>query len=62
MNEHNETYLYNGSFLNLLTLIEYLIKNRIKPLNIKDTNYEATLLDEIINYVQSLQRQVEVQE
>lgn len=49
MNEHNETYLYNGSFLNLLTLIEYLIKNRIKPLNIKDTNYEATLLDEIIN-------------
>ncbi len=45
----NKIYLYDGTFLNLLNLINLLIKNIIKPLDIKTTNYEANLLDEIIN-------------
>ncbi len=46
---NNNIYLYDGTFLNLLNLISFLIKNNIKPLNIVDANYEPTLLDKIIN-------------
>ena len=42
-------YIYDGTFLNLLSLITFLIKNNIKPTNIVNSNYEPTLLDEIIN-------------
>ena len=45
----NNIYLYDGSFLNLLSLITFLIKNNLKPLNIVDNNYNPNLLDNIIN-------------
>ena len=43
-------YIYNNSFLSLLTLISYLIKNKIKPYKIKDDSYIPNLLEEIINF------------
>jgi len=39
-------YIYDGSFVNLLTLVNYLIKNKIKPLNIKNDLYNPNLLEE----------------
>ena len=45
----NNIYLYDGSFLNLLSLITFLIKNNLKPSNIVDNNYNPNLLDNIIN-------------
>ncbi|MCX4364285.1 MAG: TIGR03915 family putative DNA repair protein [Bacilli bacterium] len=42
-------YVYDGSYLALLSLILELIKRKIKPDNIKLENYEVTLFDEVIN-------------
>ena len=41
-------YLYNNTFVSLLNLIKELIKNKIIPLNIKDINYQKTLIDNVI--------------
>lgn len=49
MNKDNKIYLYNGSFTDLINLIDYLLKNKIIPLNIKDINYNKGLFDEVIN-------------
>ena len=40
-------YLYDNSFIGLLNLINYLLKNKIKPISIKPDNYDALLLDEL---------------
>ena len=45
----NNIYLYQDDFISLLNLINYLIKNKIKPNNIKPLSYCPTLLDEVIN-------------
>ena len=45
----NDIYIYNDDFISLLNLIDILIKSNIKPFNIKDNFYTATLLDNIIN-------------
>lgn len=39
-------YIYDGTFISLLTLINYLIKNKIKPYDIKDESYIPSLLEE----------------
>lgn len=44
----NDIYLYSNDLVSLLNLINYLIKNKIKPDNIKPLSYSPTLLDEII--------------
>lgn len=44
----NEIYIYDNTFISLLNLIVYLLKNKIKPFNIKNTTYSPTLLDEVI--------------
>lgn len=49
MKQEDNIYLYNNSFLSLLTLIKYLIENKKKPLNIKNEYYEPSLLDKIVN-------------
>ena len=41
-------YLYNNSFISLLNLIKELVKNKIIPLNIKNLDYQKTLIDEVI--------------
>lgn len=41
-------FIYEDTFLNLLTLILYLTKNNIKPTNIKNTTYTPNLLDNIV--------------
>lgn len=38
-------YIYDSSFGGLLTLINYLIKNKIKPYDIKDESYSPSLLE-----------------
>ena len=38
-------YLYDGTFDSLLNLINYLFRNKIKPLNIKDSFYVPSLLE-----------------
>ena len=48
MRQEDKIYLYQDSLISLLNLIEFLIKNKIKPLNIKDSNCNPTLLDEIV--------------
>ena len=45
----NNIYIYNDNFISLLNLINYLIKNNIKPLNIKSSFYTPTLFDNIIS-------------
>jgi len=40
-------YLYEDSFINLLNLINYLFKNKIKPINIKNEYYEPNLLEDV---------------
>ena len=45
----NKVFIYNGSFVNLLTLIDNLINKKVKPYNIKDINYEPNLLEKVIN-------------
>ena len=42
-------YLYNGNFLNLLELINYLLSNNTRPFNIKPINYNANMFENIIN-------------
>lgn len=45
--KENLIYLYDGTFLNLVSLINYLLKFKIKPLNIYDENkYLPSLLEE----------------
>lgn len=44
----NNVYLYNGSFNELISLIFYLLKNNIKPANIKDVSYNPNLFEECI--------------
>lgn len=48
MIEKENIYIYQDTFLSLLTLIKILIQNQIKPLNLKPPNYTPTLLDNII--------------
>ncbi len=45
----NKVYLYNKTFVNLLSLITYLIQNNIIPNDIKPIDYEPNLLDQTIN-------------
>ncbi len=46
---NNYIYLYDGTFLNLILVIQYLLKRQIKPLNIVDENiYQPNLLDATI--------------
>ena len=46
MNKSNYIYLYNGSFISLLNLIKILFQKKIIPQNIKDEDYQSTLLEE----------------
>ncbi len=45
----NNIYLYDGNFQKLLSLLIYLLKNKIKPTNIKLKNYNGSLFDYLIN-------------
>ncbi len=42
-------YIYQDNFISLLNLIKFLITNKIKPENIKPSNYTPTLLDHLIH-------------
>ena len=44
----NSVYIYQDTFLHLLNLIVYLIEHKIKPFQIKNTSYTATLLDQVV--------------
>ena len=44
----NNIYIYKNNFISLLNLIKYLLKNKIKPFNIKDEYYNSSLLDNLI--------------
>lgn len=44
----NDIYLYNYNFISLLNLIKALLKNNIKPFNIKNKDYTGNLFDNII--------------
>lgn len=44
----NHVYIYDNNFNSLLNLINELLKNKVKPFNIKDNNYNANLLDNLI--------------
>ena len=47
MKMNDYVYLYDGSFWDLMNLIEYLLQNKIKPLDIKsETFYQSNLIDE----------------
>lgn len=46
----NNIYIYNDSFISMLNLIDLLIQNNITPHNIKDTTYNPTLFDNLINF------------
>lgn len=39
-------YLYSNTFSDLLNLINYILKNKISPINIKNEYYSKTLLEE----------------
>ena len=45
----NNIYLYNNDLISLLSLIKVLLKNKIKPDNIKELNYNKNLFDNLIN-------------
>ena len=45
---NNTCYIYNDTFISLLTLINYLLKFNIKPFSIRNTLYNPSLLDEVI--------------
>lgn len=45
---NNGIFIYEDTFLSLLTLLDYLVQNKIKPDNIKNTKYFPTLFDFII--------------
>ena len=42
------TFIYNDSFISLLNLINILIDENIRPLNIKNNHYSPNLFDEVI--------------
>ena len=44
----NNIYVYEDSFINLLNLIDQLFINNVKPCNIKTTNYNPDLFDNLI--------------
>ena len=44
----NNIYIYKDSFYSLLSLIDYLINYKIKPDNIKPSNYNKTLFENVI--------------
>lgn len=44
----NNIYIYNYSFGELISLIFYLLKNNIKPSNIKNVSYNPNLFEECI--------------
>ncbi|MBE6157141.1 MAG: DNA metabolism protein [Firmicutes bacterium] len=44
----NDVYIYDDNFNSLLNLINILLKNKIKPFNIKNNSYCPNLLDNII--------------
>lgn len=44
----NNIYVYDYSFGELISLIFYLLKNNIKPFNIKDISYNPNLFEECI--------------
>ena len=46
---NNGCFIYEDTFLSLLTLIDYLLKNNIKPANIKNNSYFPNLLDQVIH-------------
>lgn len=47
MKTDNRKYLYDGTFINLLSLINKLIDDKVKPFNIKsELSYEFNLIDE----------------
>ena len=51
--KENLIYLYDGTFLNLISLINHLLKFKIKPLNICDENkYISSLLEEPVRLEQ----------
>lgn len=51
----NFIYLYDGSFDNLLSLIEYLLKNKIIPDDIQNQNsYQPNLLSNYFQYTNDL--------
>ncbi len=54
----DRVYVYQEGFLNLLTLLKYLIANKIKPFNIKEENYEASLLEEVVDLRLSLNKNI----
>lgn len=45
----NNIYIYQDNLINLLSLIKYLVLNKIKPCNIKNNKYQMTLLDNLID-------------
>ncbi len=45
----NKVYVYDGTFLGLLTLIRYLLSNKIKPYNIVTSEFQENLFLEVIN-------------
>ncbi len=48
MKQVDTIYIYEDSFSSLLSLIKLLIKDKIKPLDIKNTRYTPTLLDTLV--------------
>jgi len=44
----NNIYVYEDSFINLLNLIDQLFINNVKPYNIKTTNYNPDLFDNLV--------------
>ncbi len=46
---NNGCFIYEDTFLSLLNLIHYLLKNAIKPDKIKNTSYSPNLFDEVVH-------------
>ena len=47
MTKESKIYIYNDNFLSLLALIIKLAQKRIIPTNIKPTDYNSCLFDEL---------------
>lgn len=45
----NNVYIYEGDFISLLNIILYLLKNNLKPNNIKTEDYSPSLFENIIS-------------
>ena len=45
----NQIFLYDGTFLSLIQLIDYFITHHIRPFQIKNEQYQPTLFDEVIH-------------